>query len=153
MELCEGGELMEQLEHMGTYSEADAANIVALMADVLTYLHGHGIVHRDIKPENLLLVDRDDHATVKMADFGLANVMEGSGHYDVKAGVHEVACGTPAYMAPEVYLDAKAALNPKVDMWSLGVMVYMLLCGQVRVQNACWFCEQCASPEPACSVW
>ena len=68
MELCEGGELMEQLEHMGNYTESDAAELVKKFADVLMYLHGHGIVHRDIKPENLLLVDRDDLVTVKMAD-------------------------------------------------------------------------------------
>ena len=71
MELCEGGELMEQLEHNKGYSETDAARIIETMAGVLMHLHGHGIVHRDIKPENLLLHATDDLSTVKMADFGL----------------------------------------------------------------------------------
>ena len=128
MELCEGGELMEQLEHMGNYTESDAAELVKKFAEVLKYLHGHGIVHRDIKPENLLLVDKDDLVTVKMADFGLANIMEGPGH-EQKRSDYQVACGSPAYMAPEIYTDAEHALHPKVDMWSLGVVIYMLLCG------------------------
>ena len=128
MELCEGGELMEQLEHMGNYTEADAAELVKKFAEVLKYLHGHGIVHRDIKPENLLLVDKDDLVTVKMADFGLANIMEGPGH-EQKRSDYQIACGSPAYMAPEIYTDAEHALHPKVDMWSLGVVIYMLLCG------------------------
>ena len=130
MELCEGGELMEQLEHNKGYSETDAARIIETMAGVLMHLHGHGIVHRDIKPENLLLHATDDLSTVKMADFGLANVMEGEGHEDKHPG-HDIACGTPAYMAPEVYHNQECALNPKVDMWSLGVVAYLLLCGNL----------------------
>jgi serine/threonine protein kinase len=150
MELCEGGELMEQLEHMGNYTENDAADLIESMADVLMYLHDHGIVHRcetarsarctnkaqtefvgcrDIKPENLLLVDKNDCTTVKMSDFGLANMMENT--WDTADGQHRTVCGTPAFMAPEVYVDGVAALHPKTDMWSLGVVLYMLLSGQL----------------------
>ena len=77
LELCEGGELLEELENIGNYTEHDAATIVHNCVDTLGYLHARGIVHRDIKPENLLLKKKGDPDSIKVADFGLANILEG----------------------------------------------------------------------------
>ena len=120
MELCEGGELLEALETVGTYTEADAADVVERCAETLQYLHAKGIVHRDIKPENMLLSDSHDVTSIKLADFGLANVIEGK-------GTLSTVCGSPAYMAPEVH--QMGDYDGAVDMYSLGIMTYLMLSG------------------------
>ncbi len=76
-----------------------------------------------MQPENILLSDRSDNATIKIADFGLATV------FDHDAGMPHLAtrCGTPGYTAPEVLMRKKYGLE--VDVWSLGVILYILLCG------------------------
>ena len=121
LELCEGGELLEQLESLGSYSEGDAAGIVEVTVSTLGYLHGEGIVHRDVKPENLLLKIPGDSKSIKIADFGLSNIIEGKSLQTV--------CGSPAYMAPEVH--NMTDYDEKVDLWSVGVMLYLLLCGSL----------------------
>jgi calcium/calmodulin-dependent protein kinase I len=120
LELCEGGELLEELEHIGNYTEHDAATIVHNCVDTLAYLHLRGIVHRDIKPENLLLGQKGDPDSIKLADFGLANILEGKDSL-------QTVCGSPAYMAPEVH--NMRNYDEKVDMWSMGVMLFLLLSG------------------------
>lgn len=120
LELCEGGELLEELEHIGSYTEHDAATITFNCVDTLKYLHARGIVHRDIKPENLLLSKKGDPDSIKLADFGLANILEGRDSL-------QTVCGSPAYMAPEVH--NMTDYDAKVDMWSMGVMLFLLLSG------------------------
>ena len=120
LELCEGGELLEELEHIGNYTEHDAATIVYNIVETLGYLHQRGIVHRDIKPENLLLKKKGDPDSIKLADFGLANILEGKDSL-------QTVCGSPAYMAPEVH--NLQNYDEKVDMWSMGVMLFLLLSG------------------------
>lgn len=122
LELCEGGELLEELEHIGSYTEHDAATIVYNIVETLGYLHHRGIVHRDIKPENLLLKKKGDPDTIKLADFGLANILEGKDSL-------QTVCGSPAYMAPEVH--NMENYDEKVDMWSIGVMLFLLLSGSL----------------------
>jgi calcium-dependent protein kinase len=122
LELCEGGELLEQLEHIGNYTEHDAATIMMNCTDTLGYLHARGIVHRDIKPENLLLKVKGSPDSVKLADFGLANIMEGKDSL-------QTVCGSPAYMAPEVH--NMKDYDEKCDMWSMGVMLFLLLSGSL----------------------
>jgi len=78
------------------------------------------IVHRDLKPENLLLTSTEDDANVKIADFGLAKLLNDD-------ALMQTACGTPGYVAPEI-LD-QIPYDHKVDTWSLGVITYILLCG------------------------
>jgi len=114
-----GGELFDKIVELGSYSEKDAANLVAKMVSAIDYLHELGIAHRDLKPENLLLRDKDSISEVKLADFGLSKI--------VSQQVMMTACGTPGYVAPEVLL-AKG-YGPEVDMWSIGVITYILLCG------------------------
>eukprot|EP01052_Picozoa_sp_SAG31_P009674 SAG31_NODE_513_length_14715_cov_22.844554_5_plen_523_part_00 len=126
MELCEGGELLEQLEHLGKYTEEDTSEVIRNLISTLTYLHAEGIVHRDIKPENLLLADSTDLCNVKIADFGLASVLEG----DEKMSV---VCGSPAYMAPEIQNGGE--YSAACDMYSVGVMMYLMLCGSLPFQG------------------
>jgi calcium/calmodulin-dependent protein kinase I len=125
MELVTGGELFYKIVEKGNYSEKDAANIVAQMINGVEYLHGEGIAHRDLKPENLLCSGEDDPNyrpfRVVIADFGLSKIFD-SGE------ALETSCGTPDYVAPEV-ITAEGSYDKSVDMWSCGVITYVLLCG------------------------
>jgi serine/threonine protein kinase len=121
LELVTGGEMFDRIVSKGTYSEKEAAATVKTMAIALQYMHGQNIVHRDLKPENLLYSSPSEDAVLKIVDFGLA-----------KAGVTpdgqlNSACGTPGYVAPEVL--SKSAYGRPVDIWGLGVILYILLCG------------------------
>jgi len=120
MELATGGELFDSIVSRGKYSEKDAARVVQQVASACHYLHAIGIVHRDLKPENLLLESKAADARVKIADFGLSKIMEAT-------SVLQTACGTPGYVAPEVLLGE--GYNQEVDVWSIGVITYILLCG------------------------
>jgi len=119
-ELVTGGELFDKIVELGSYSEKDAAVLVSKMVSAIDYLHEMGIVHRDLKPENLLLRDGKDISEVKLADFGLSKIVS-------QKVMMQTACGTPGYVAPEV-LQAKG-YDKEVDMWSIGVITYILLCG------------------------
>ncbi|KAG7381612.1 hypothetical protein PHYPSEUDO_005816 [Phytophthora pseudosyringae] len=124
LELCTGGELFERLAEIGAYSEADCVRHVRDMARAVQYLHECGIVHRDLKPENILLSTPDDHdAVVKVADFGLAKVFAGTNL--------KTKCGTWGYSAPEMISGSGSVFgyDAKVDSWSLGSILYILLCG------------------------
>ncbi len=94
--------------------------MIKKLAGALSYCHERGIVHRDLKPENLLYADQTEEAEIKVADFGLAKLLD-------QSQVMATACGTPGYVAPEI-LEGKAYTD-KVDMWSLGVILYIILCG------------------------
>jgi len=86
----------------------------------LDYLHDKDIVHRDLKPENLLLKSKDNDTDIKLADFGLSKIVG-------QEVLMQTACGTPGYVAPEI-LQAKG-YGKEVDLWSVGVITYILLCG------------------------
>lgn len=120
LELVTGGELFERIVERGYYSERDAARCVREICQAVSYLHDHDIVHRDLKPENLLYADMGDEAPLKLADFGLSKIID----QDVSM---KTVCGTPGYCAPEV-LCGKPYCKA-VDMWSVGVITYILLCG------------------------
>ena len=117
-ELMNGGELFDRIVKKEFYSEVDAQKVVKTLATVIKFIHDQGIVHRDLKPENILLTDDTDHATIKIADFGFAR--------PVAAGL-TTACGTPGYVAPEI-INGRP-YGKSVDVWSLGVITYILLCG------------------------
>ena len=128
LDLCTGGELFERIVEKEKYSEKEAALVVKQVADALGYLHSMGIVHRDLKPENLLYADKSDESMVKITDFGLAKLTDaGMGDNSM-----QTACGTPGYVAPEIILTGTEGLGgygAEVDLWSLGVILYILLCG------------------------
>ena len=133
LDLVEGGELFEHLCDHGSYSEADAARVVRQTASALAFLHGIGMTHSDLKPENLMLSSRNGgDAQVKVVDFGCAH-FKGE---DKPGGNSSGGTGvTPAYCPPEVLArkrqDPKAQcdINPSFDVWSLGVIMFVMITG------------------------
>jgi len=126
MELVTGGELFDRIVSKGSYTEKDAADCIQQLSQALNYLHKMDppIVHRDLKPENLLYGAKEGEEggnTIKVADFGLARETGGK-------EMMKTACGTPGYVAPEI-LNNKGYDSAAVDMWSTGVILYILLCG------------------------
>lgn len=117
--LCTGGELFDDLVKRKSYTEEDARVLMGKLASAILYLHSRGIVHRDLKPENILLKTSAPGAEVMIADFGFARSMTGS--------LRGTACGTPGYVAPEVVQGRP--YGAEVDCWSLGVILFILLCG------------------------
>uniref|UniRef100_A0A7S2U0C5 Protein kinase domain-containing protein n=1 Tax=Lotharella oceanica TaxID=641309 RepID=A0A7S2U0C5_9EUKA len=122
MEKLSGGELFDRIVAKGSYSEKEASILIRSVAIALAYLHKIGIVHRDLKPENLIYADKSQESPIKITDFGLAKLKLAQGD-----GMMTTACGTPGYVAPEVL--KKEKYNEAVDIWSLGVILYILLCG------------------------
>ncbi|KAF9428641.1 hypothetical protein BGZ94_001609 [Podila epigama] len=120
-DLAAGGELFEQLLQKGSYTECDAAKLVHEILLGVAYLHERDIVHRDLKPENLLFSDKTENARLMITDFGLSKVM------NAQNDLLMTACGTPGYVAPEVL--EQIGHGKPVDMWSVGVIAYTLLCG------------------------
>lgn len=121
MELVRGGELFDKIVQRGQYSEADAVVLVRQIVGAVGYMHAHGVCHRDLKPENLLCsADDEPEQFVRIADFGLSKIFDGGEEL-------KTACGTPDYVAPEV-LNCKP-YDMAVDMWSVGVITYILLSG------------------------
>ena len=122
MELVTGGELFDRIVAKQTYTEREAADTIYVLCSALDHLHKQNIVHRDLKPENLLYDTQDPNTSkIKVADFGLARIVSGK-------DMMKTACGTPGYVAPEI-LQNKGYDSPAVDLWSTGVILYILLCG------------------------
>ncbi|KAA8530399.1 hypothetical protein F0562_005108 [Nyssa sinensis] len=118
MEYVKSGELFDYIVEKGRLQEDEARNFFQQIISGVEYCHRNMVVHRDLKPENLLL---DSKCNVKIADFGLSNVMR-DGHF------LKTSCGSPNYAAPEV-ISGKLYAGPEVDVWSCGVILYALLCG------------------------
>ncbi|WFD33893.1 calcium/calmodulin-dependent protein kinase [Malassezia cuniculi] len=121
-DLCQGGELFDRICERGSYYEKDAAQIIHTVLGAVQYLHSQNIVHRDLKPENLLFRDKSEHSDLLIADFGLSRMVD-----DDRLSVLSTTCGTPGYMAPEIF--KKSGHGKPVDMWAIGVITYFLLCG------------------------
>jgi len=118
LELATGGELFDQIVSRGSYSERDAANIIRQILEAVGKMHAEGIAHRDLKPENLL-VTGENNEIIKISDFGLSK--------DFGKENLRTSCGTPDYVAPEVLRGS--TYDSAVDIWSIGVITYILLCG------------------------
>jgi serine/threonine protein kinase len=121
MEYLSGGDLFTFLEKRKFKIHEDTARVIAhKMATSLYYLHSFGIAHRDLKPENILMQDETDDTDLKLVDFGLSKIV----------GPSETCSepfGTLSYVAPEVLL--QKPYGKEVDIWSLGVISYMMLSG------------------------
>lgn len=120
MELMQGGELFDYVVEKGTLSEEEAATIVRKIVSAMAHMHGMNIIHRDLKPENLLLTSKGPAAEVKIIDFGLAKVV-------AQETVASSFLGTKGYLAPEML--QRHDYNKAIDMWALGIIVFVLLCG------------------------
>ncbi|POW03508.1 hypothetical protein PSTT_11016 [Puccinia striiformis] len=114
------GELFDYIVHVGKMPEDDARRFFQQIICAVEYCHLHNIVHRDLKPENLLL---DHNLNVKIADFGLSNIMRDGDFL-------KTSCGSPNYAAPEV-ISGKLYAGPEIDIWSCGVILFVMLCGRL----------------------
>ncbi|XP_043250333.1 calcium/calmodulin-dependent protein kinase I isoform X2 [Colletes latitarsis] len=119
MELVTGGELFDRIVEKGSYTEKDASGLIRQVLEAVHYMHEQGVVHRDLKPENLLYYSPDEDSKIMISDFGLSKMED--------SGIMATACGTPGYVAPEVL--AQKPYGKAIDVWSIGVISYILLCG------------------------
>lgn len=119
MELCEGGELFDRIKERTRYPEAEAARVMRTLLRVLQFCHAKGVMHRDLKPENILLVSPHSATAIKVIDFGVA------AYFSPGEKLADIA-GSPYYLAPEVL---SASYGPEADVWSAGVVLYILLSG------------------------
>jgi predicted Ser/Thr protein kinase len=127
MEYVDGTNIRQAMK-AGTIGPSEALAIVPQICDALQYAHEHGVVHRDIKPENVLL---DKAGRVKVADFGLAKMMEHGETDRTLTGAGQVM-GTPHYMAPEQW-ERPNDVDHRADIYSLGVVFYEMLTGELPV--------------------
>ncbi|KAF5404597.1 Mitogen-activated protein kinase-activated protein kinase 2 [Paragonimus heterotremus] len=119
MECMEGGELFNRIKLRTSFTESEAAKIVYQIASAIAYLHTRSIVHRDLKPENLLFASAKSDL-LKLTDFGFARELVGTNSL-------KTPCYTPYYAAPEIL--NKERYDKYCDLWSLGIITYILLCG------------------------
>ena len=120
MELCKGKEILRQMNNDGHMDEKRVVNIIFKVLLAIAHCHNRGITHRDLKPENILFDSTKEDAEIKLIDFGLSR------KYDKEQKMHSIL-GTPYYVAPEVL---KGEYDEKCDIWSIGAVTYLLLCGE-----------------------
>jgi calcium-dependent protein kinase len=119
-EICKGGELFDEILNRAKFDEHDAAIVMKQLLSAINYCHKKSIVHRDLKPENMLLEQDRDLEKIKIVDFGTSLVFDQDRQMEEKLG-------TAYYIAPEVI---KKQYNEKCDLWSCGVIMYILLSGE-----------------------
>ena len=119
-EYCSKGDIIKNLLEKGTFDESFSCKIFQQIISSLEYLHKNNICHRDIKPENILLTEKLD---AKLTDFGLSR-------YFKKNELLNSSCGSPIYAAPEM-LEGKSYDGTKIDIWSLGISLYTMVCGEL----------------------
>lgn len=145
MELVDGGELFKVIQNPNmNFKDGDVKRISGQILHGLSYLHWNKVVHRDVKAENVMLSEEyrpteQSVPDIKLIDFGMATKLEGGWLYEEQQLT--LVCGTPHYIAPEIWSsmpgvpdewvdDYGAKYGPKVDVWAAGVLVYLLIMGQ-----------------------
>ena len=126
MELARGGELLDRIIKKEQYTESEAAKCFIQIVSALQYLHSQGIVHRDLKPENILYTETSKDSAIKLADYGLSRCFNAD---DLNMGRIRMMsqCGSSNFVAPEVM--SGSGYDKSCDIWSAGVVLYILLCG------------------------
>ncbi|XP_069820473.1 maternal embryonic leucine zipper kinase isoform X1 [Dendropsophus ebraccatus] len=120
LEYCPGGELFDYIIAKDRLTEEEARVFFRQIVSAVAYIHSEGYAHRDLKPENLLI---DEDQNLKLIDFGLCAKPKGGMDYHLMT-----CCGSPAYAAPEL-IQGKAYIGSEADIWSMGVLMYALMCG------------------------
>ncbi|KAM7224509.1 putative calcium calmodulin-dependent protein kinase [Rhypophila decipiens] len=140
-ELATGGELFDRICEQGKFTEKDASQTIKQVLGAVNYLHQNNVVHRDLKPENLLYRSKAADSDLVLADFGIAKML------DTKDEVLTTMAGSFGYAAPEVML--KQGHGKPVDMWSMGVITYTLLCGYspFRSENLQDLIDECSNAQ------
>ena len=115
MEYVQGKEMFEKISQRKRFTEKMTAKYMQELFKAINHCHAQGVIHRDIKPENIMITDNDE---IRLIDFGLSKIQTGKSM--------EGIAGTPLYMAPELI---QGSYGGKVDLWSLGVLLYVLVSG------------------------
>ncbi|KAL4448802.1 hypothetical protein ABPG74_012891 [Tetrahymena malaccensis] len=122
MEYLEGGELLDRVDKVGHFTEEQAKVYFKQIVDAMNYCHKNKLIHRDLKLENLLLVSENSDQ-IKVVDFGIAGVAS-------KQSVENIDAGSLRYMAPEVLNGKTKQITPAIDVWAMGVILYMMIVGE-----------------------
>lgn len=142
-EKVEGGQLLSRIQERVRFTEREAAMIVRDLANALSFLHAKGIAHRDLKPENILCQYKDRLTPVKLCDFDLGSGIKFNTSLSSPLATPQLLTpvGSAEFMAPEVVSaftsSTAAAYDKRCDLWSLGVVVYILLCGYPPFWGSC----------------
>ncbi len=143
-----GGPLLNQIQSRVHFTEEEAVSIVRDLAKALKFLHDRGIAHRDLKPENILCIEKNSPRTIKLCDFDLCS----SVHQTMSTPLLQSPVGSAEYMAPEVVnafnsldlyedddqeYEDELTYDKKCDLWSLGIIAYILLCGYLPFTGRC----------------
>ena len=131
MEYCEGGDLDKYVEENGPLTEREIADLLLPVAESFAFIHGKGVIHRDLKLANILLakkIVKGEKPCIKITDFGLAHVLS-------KDKTAQTLCGTPVYMAPEIWNNDSKGYSNKIDVWAFGNMIYKMMYGEYAFED------------------
>jgi len=141
-EKINGGPLLTRIQEHVCFSEHEAAQIIKEIASGLDFLHKKGIAHRDLKPENILCVNKDQLCPIKICDFDLGSGIKFTSEFNDEAATPQLLTpvGSAEFMAPEVvelFVGEANYYDKRCDLWSLGVIAYILLCGYPPFSGNC----------------
>ncbi|KAJ6649758.1 Ovarian-specific serine/threonine-protein kinase Lok [Pseudolycoriella hygida] len=129
LQFMEGGDLLHRIQREKYLTVDTSKFYFQQLCQAVKYLHDQNITHRDIKPDNILLLNNEDRTNLKLSDFGLSKLLQ-------ENSLLQTMCGTPLYVSPEILVTAgRGTYTNKVDIWSLGVVLYAMLSGHLPFCN------------------